>query len=149
MNQIVKDEELETALGTTIAQKIIRLLSIWETLSIRELIQKSQSSESQIHNTLQRLIACDIISKESRGIYSLKKTPFTDKLAEAYREQVKELINEKIYQIMTLLDNKEFEKSDEELQELENKYQPLLKKYFTHQLSGITHMILDYYENKK
>lgn len=122
------------------------MLSVWDSLSSKDLILKSSSSESQVHLTLQRLIACDIVFKKSRGIYSLQNNSFTTRLADAYREQIKEFIDSKIYTIYQLLEEKQFDKADNELQTLELLYQPMLTNFFSHQLSGVSHILLDHYE---
>lgn len=142
----ISEEILDQALGTVSAQKIFRLLTTWGTLSLKDLQIKGDISESQLHLIIQRLIKVKILYKEARGVYSLNSSPFVDRLAVAYMEQIKESINLKIYQIQNFLDEKQDEKADQLFQKLETLYNPVLTKYFSHQMSGLTHQVLERYE---
>lgn len=142
-------EELPIALGTPSAQRIIISLVIWETLSLKELQKVAEISESQLHVIIKRLIISGIVKKEKRGIYTLGDESFVNILSKAYLEKIKHLINQKIYEIRSLLKKREIEIAFQTYNDLKENYQPVLSTYFSHILSSIAHSFLEYYEIEK
>lgn len=130
-------------LGTPTAQKIIKILVSWSSLSLQGLIDKSHMSKSQILSTLKKLLKQKIVYSPSRGIYNLLDDPFTNLLKEAYQVKLLEVINSEIYQVNHLLKTKQFEKADNKFINLIDQYSPILRESFSHQLSSLSHYFIE------
>lgn len=137
-NISVDVNDFETVLGTPTAQKLIKLLVTWTSLSAQDLVAKSKVSKSQIHSTLKKLISQKILQSPSRGIYSFLETPFTELLEEAYRVKIFELINSEIYAIKHLLRQNKVDTADRKFSNLVEQYSPILQESFTSHLSSLS-----------
>ena len=136
----------DSILGTPTSQQIIRLLSIWPELSVKELQEKTSLSETQIHNTLKNLISIDVVKKIKRGIYSLNTNSFTNSLKDAFISNTTEIINNKIYSILQKLKNGEREDAQNEFEVLVLLYNPLLETRFSKVMNSLAHSFLEKYE---
>lgn len=132
-------------LGTPTSQQIIRWLSIWSDLSVKELCEKIGVSESQIHSTLRKLAGIGVVTKVRRGSYSLGTEPFVSHLKEAYLSNSTNLVNSNIYQIKQLLKRKEIEEAENLYNHLVKLYEPLLKERFSLVMHSLAHSFIDYY----
>ncbi len=139
------NSEVDAILGTPSSQQIIRLLSIWSELSIKEIQEKLLISETQIHNTLKNLISINVIKKIRRGIYALATNIFADNLKNAFISNSTEIISNKIYYIQQKLKSKEIEIANAEFESLVLLYKPLLETRFAYIMNSLTHSFLEYY----
>jgi DNA-binding transcriptional regulator GbsR (MarR family) len=137
-NIIVDDNNFESVLGTPTAQKVIKLLVSWSSLSVQDLVIKSNYSKSQVHSTLKKLVAYNIIHSPSRGIYAFQDTPFSNLLKEAYMVKILELINSQIYHIKQLLKKNQLDEAEKKFSELIKQYHPVLQESFSSQLSSLS-----------
>ena len=135
--------EFESALGNPSAQKILSLLVIWDKLSVKELASKSHVSESQIHYTLGNLKTIGLIVSESRGIYKLAESSFSEKLKDAYYTGLIQVVNAKISFISKLLHSGLIEDAKVNFSLLKIQYDPLLKKHFLFIIDSLSKQILD------
>ena len=62
-------EEEDKILGTPSSQKVTRLFAIWENLTIKEIIEKTDLSNARINKTLNNLIKINLITKRDKGYY--------------------------------------------------------------------------------
>lgn len=130
--------EFDAVLGTPTAQKLIRFLVVWPSLSVQDLVNKSNISKSQIHITLKNLITHSMVISPSRGIYALSGTPFARSLKDAYHIKIVEQINSQIYHIKQLLKKKKISLAEDKFQELVTLYQPILHESFSTHLSSLS-----------
>lgn len=137
---------METVIGTPSAQKVIVLLVTWPNLSIKEIQSKTKLSKSQIHITLKNLQDIQIVQTVTRGYYTLAESKFTQLLKEAYQAKIIESINKQIYQIKQALKRKEIKEATEMFQELQEKYDPLLKERFPFIVSSLSHRFIEAYK---
>ena len=136
-------EEFDRALGTPTSQKIIKLLSCWNSLSSKELISKTKMSESQIYITLQNLEKCGIVQKKARGIYSFDDSPFAQALYHTYRMKLEEIVGSAIYRFRKRMEKIPLNQMLEEFKELVILWDPILKDKFKFQMSSIAENIID------
>lgn len=149
MSQLFENEKLkDQILGTPSAQIILRLLAIWENLSSKDIITKSELSESQVFTTLNRLMSINVIVKVQKGIYTFESGKFPQNLKQAYTERSISHINKIIYEISNHLRNKELNQAEKEYKDLMNFYEPLLKRNFSHLLNSLSHSFLEAFEDK-
>ncbi len=142
-NVSIDMDRFEADFGTPTAQKIIKILASWSTLSLQDLIDKSQMSKSQVHSTLKRLVKHNIVYSSSRGIYKLHDDPFTNLVKQAYRIKLREVINAEIYQINQLVKTNNLEIAENKFIRLIDQYSPVLHESFSLQLSSISHHFID------
>lgn len=140
---LINEDPIDSALGTPLAQRLFRLFSIWQTLTYKELLNKSDISESQISVLLQRFVDTNLINKISKGNYSIQSTLFVSQLSQAYIDRSKELINNMIFKIHQELKMDNFTIASQIYEHLELFYLPLLEKYFQKQLSGLIHQFME------
>ena len=138
--------EFDSVLGSPSAQKIIRLLVVWDKLSVKDLASKSQVSESQIHYTLSNLKAIGLVNSESRGIYKLSDSSFSLKLRDAYYTGLIEVVNNKISFIKQLLRDGLIGEAKANFALLKIQFDPVLKKHFLFILDSLAKQILDQLE---
>ena len=138
--------DIDSTLGTPTSQQIIRFLSIWSELSIKEIQEKISLSETQIHNTLKNLTRIGVVIRIRRGTYSLNPSPFTENLKNAYVSNTTQIINRKIYDIKQKLKEKDIESANEEYDTIMLRYQPLLEERFSRMMHSLTHSFLEYHE---
>lgn len=138
--------DFDSTLGTPTSQQIIRFLSIWSELSIKEIQEKISLSETQIHNTLKNLIRIGVVMKVRRGVYSLNPSPFTENIKNAYISNTTQILNNIIYIIKQKLKEKDIQRANEEYDNIILLYQPLLEEKFSRMMHSLAHSFLEYYE---
>lgn len=136
-------DELDSVLGSPISQKIVRFLSVHSQLSVKELVELTNLSESQIHLILNKMTDCRLVDRYRKGIYQLSNEPFAKSLKEAYLTKLIELINNETYIIHRKLREGRFEDARERFQTLARLYQPLLRTRFQFIMSGLAHDFID------
>lgn len=150
LSQIFENDKLtDQTLGTPSSQIILRLLAVWENLSAKDIVIKSELSESQVFTTLNRLLSINVIEKVQKGIYQFDAGKFPQFLKQAYTERSINRINKIIYEITGHLRNDELNQAEEKYKDLMLFYEPLLKRNFSHLLSSISHSFLDAFEARK
>ena len=135
--------DYEKALGTSSAQKIITLLSCWNSLALKEIIQKTRLSESQVHNTLNSLIEVNIIVKKSRGIYALSSSKFTQHLRTAYEDIIEQTVGNRLYFLSKNIDTLPLPELEKRWKSLIDEWEPFLDKHFSNRVSSIASHIVD------
>lgn len=146
--ELVSDKEIDAILGTPSAQTILRLLSIWDQLPLKEVQNKSELSESQVHATLKRLVDIHILHKVTKGLYSYSPDNFASLLKEAYKEKNIHHVNTRLTHINSLLKENKIEEAQQAYQNLITGYEPMLDTYFSHLMSALTHSFLEHYEKR-
>ena len=119
-------ETVDSILGTPSSQRLLRLLFCWEQLPIKEIINKSNLSESQVYNTLRNLESIGLVKTISRGIYTHTDSSFTIKLKEAYLSQLVQLIGKELHYLSSELDKLAYEQLDKRFTVLVALWEPLL-----------------------
>jgi len=136
-------EEYEKALGTPSAQKIIALLTCWNSLALREIVQKTGLSESQVHNTLNSLREVEVVSKKSRGIYSLSRSKLATHLSTAYADIIEQTVGNSLYFLSKNIDTLPLPELEKRWKALIDQWEPFLTAHFSHQLSSLSSHIID------
>lgn len=150
MSQIFENDKLmDQILGTPSSQIILRLLAVWNNLSSKDIVKKSELSESQVFTTLNKLVSIKVIRKVQKGIYEFDSGKFPQYLKQAYIERSIIHINKIIYEISNHLKNNELIKAEEKYKDLMQFYEPLLKRNFSHLLSSLSHSFLEAFEARK
>ena len=138
--------QVENVIGTPSAQKVIVLLVVWPSLTIKELTEKTKLSKSQIHATIKNLQEIELVTMRARGQYTLATNKFANLLKEAYQEKILEVINKQIYDIKQTLKKDDIEQATEIYKELEDNYEPLLNESFPFILSSLSQRFIDAYK---
>ena len=133
----------EEGLGNKSSQKIISLLTIWEMLSVEEIILKTGISRSQVHSCLKNLLNKRLLKRKSKGVYCLSNDNFMKLLREAYETKINQIINEKIHNIQKLIKNNEIEEAARLFKVVVAQYEPVLDRNFGLIISSLTHEFLD------
>lgn len=136
-------EDHEKALGTPSAQKIIGLLTCWDSLSLKELAQKTGLSESQIHNTANTLMRLNIIKKKSRGIYALSDSTFVNHLKTAYEDIIEQNVGNLLYFLSKNIDTLPLPELEEKWTSLTDQWEPFLHERFFQKVSSIAGHVID------
>lgn len=129
----------DSIIGNPSSSKILRMLTINDKLSVKELIELTQISESQLHVLLKNLLEINILIKVSRGIYGFSDHVFAKSIKEAYLEIIREYLNNSIYNIQELLKRGEKESAFELLKELIQMYKPFLEREFSRIMASLSH----------
>lgn len=133
----------EKVLGTPSAQCIFSLFSVWERLSVREVVEKAGLSESQVHATLKGLEAIELLVKKARGVYEIAPSSFAQQLQFAYLTRIRQVIGQKLYQITKGLDSLPKKQLVSAFAQLMQYWEPVLDKSFRHQVSSLAGTLLD------
>jgi predicted DNA-binding protein YlxM (UPF0122 family) len=136
-------DDFDRILGTPSSQKLINLFVCWDRLSVKEIIEKTGLSETQIYNTLKNLESINVINKKIRGTYELNDLPFTNLLKQAYAENLKYYLGQKLYDLSDRLETSDNRSILNELLDLIANWEPFLKKYFSHKLSTLSGHLID------
>lgn len=136
-------DEDDKILGTPSAQKIMRLFSIWETLTVKEIHVKANLSEGQVHKTLNNLQKISLITKREKGIYQLSSSSYTKAVQEAILNRLHHYINSIISEIHKKLDIGNRDEAHDKFRYLANNFEPILKKNFAYKMNSLTHRFLD------
>ena len=140
--------DYDSFLGTPTSQQIIRLLSIWGDLAIKEIVAKLSVRESQIHYTLSNLRKIGVVEKIRRGNYKLTDTPFAQHMKDAFISNSTNIISETIYNIHQLLKQADIDRAQELFEQLVALYDPILKTRFSYNMNSLAHSFLEYYETE-
>lgn len=135
--------EFDNSLGTPSSQKILRFLSVWNVLSFQTLRELTSISESQLHNSLKSLLSLNVISRKSRGIYSFSDNEFAIKIKSAYYSLAISLVNYKINEIETFLDDGRINQARDLFRKVDQEYSPLLSTHFDFVMDSLVHQFLD------
>lgn len=136
-------EDLESSLGTPSAQKILSLLVCWDDLTVREIVKKSQLSESQVHVTLRGLEQQEVVKKLRRGVYALSDAKFPTKLREAYLANIDQVIGRTLHELTKKLDELSPSQIAETLEVLITQWDPLVQENYKWKLSSLSEYIVD------
>lgn len=143
INTTSQTEIFDSALGTPSSQKILRLIFCWNQLPVKELIMKSNLSESQVYNTLRSLETINLVESVSRGIYAYTKNEFSLKLREAYVTQLIHLIGQQLHELSTNIDTEDIKSLDEKFTKLVTMWEPLLDIHYPLKASSLAGHILE------
>lgn len=141
-------EQVDKILGTPSAQRILRILVCWKSLSFKKIIPRAGFSISQINSTLNQLEKAQIVTKESRGIYALADTPFVARLTEAYTQLLIQNIGTEFYRLTKGLDELPPQEMSSRLNGLIFHWKPLLEQHFPHKLSSLVGHTVDRYREE-
>ncbi len=143
MISLEKENNLDRILGTPSAQNIIRTLACWEVLPAKELIKKTNLSESQIHVTLKNLIKIGIVISPSRGYYQFTKTEVVKKIQEAYTSILIQSVGEDLYKIMKTINEYTPEELAAILGRLQEKWGPIIQNHYSRMFSSLVENTID------
>lgn len=138
-----KMDDYERALGTPSAQKIIGLLTCWSSLSLKELVQKTGLSESQVHNTLNTLMDVSIVEKKSRGIYALSNSTFSEHLKSAYEDIIEQNVGNILYFLSNNIDTLPLPELEQTWKSLIDQWEPFLHERFSRKVSSLASHVVD------
>jgi len=133
----------EEGLGSRSSQKIIALLTIWETLSVEDIILKTGISKSQVHVCLKNLLNNDLLKRKTKGIYTLSDSNFMNLLGKAYETKINQIISEKINEIQKLIKLNNYNQAELLFNALVDQYTPILDKNFGLIISSLSHEFID------
>ena len=136
-------QAVERSFGTPSAQKIIQIVVCWETVTVKQLSEISELSESQVHATLQNLIDADIIKRESRGNYILSDSPFARELKVAYESLIERVLGKFMYNLNNQLDELTPEEISDRLDYMVKRWKPMMEKLYRSNLSSLAEHIID------
>ena len=137
-------DQMDRILGTPSAQKIFRIMVCWEILPVKEIIDLSGLSESQVHATLLNLEKLTLIEKRSRGIYSSTDSSFSQSLKKSYLDQIIPVVGTIIFNLFKKISKAPKEEIWKEYVDLEKMYRPLLKKEFPFQMSSLVEEFIEF-----
>lgn len=124
----------EKILGTPSIQSILEILSVYKTVTIKDLINFTGYSSRTIYDNLKTLIDNYIVEKNKRGFYELAKKRSVQLLAEYYEQIMIEFVGNKLQGITEKIDNaktsKELETDLDDLEELAKALKPIFEKYY-------------------
>jgi len=134
---------VERSFGTPSAQKIIQVLACWEIVTVKQLSEITELSESQVHATLQSLIDADIVKRESRGNYILSDPPFAQELKVAYESLVERVLGKFMYNLSIDLDSLSVDDISDRLEYMLKRWKPMMEKLYRSKLSSLAEYIID------
>jgi len=137
------DKDIDKIMGTPSAHKVIRFLTIWGSISFQQLVEFTELSSSQIQATLNNLIDLGLVERLSKGVYHLTQSSFSENLISAYTTFHLQWIGHKLSSLHQMVNENKLQESYLELEVLTVRYRPFLDKYFSHQLSNLSHAVLD------
>ena len=140
---MLQTETIDSILGTPSSQKILRLLYCWGQLSVKELISKTNLSESQIYNTLRSLESVNLVETVNRGLYSYTKNTFSMKLKEAYVSHLIQIIGKELHYLSSNIDKEDWKTIDERFTNLVTLWKPLLESNYPLKTSSLAGHILE------
>ncbi len=143
MISLDRENDLDRILGTPSAQNIIRTLACWEGLPVKELIEKTNLSESQIHTTLKNLIKIGIVTSPSRGYYQFTQTEVVKKIQEAYTSILIQSVGEDLYKIMKTSNEYTPEELATILGKLQEKWGPIIQNHYSRMFSSLIENMID------
>ncbi|MHA1944847.1 MAG: winged helix-turn-helix domain-containing protein [Candidatus Hodarchaeales archaeon] len=136
-------EMFDKTLGTPSAQKILRFLVCWEKIPFRELIAKSNLSESNVHSTLRKLQRSGLVSSDVRGIYQLTDDDFTKTLTASYSILIKRIIARNLYNLSKQMEVTSPEKILDQLLLLKDLYGPYIDRYYSKKFSSLVGSLIN------
>lgn len=142
MTSILDLNLFDSVIGNASSSKILRMFTIHEKLTVKELIDLTHISESQIHVLLRNLVEIKLLEKISRGLYGFSDLPYSNSIKEAYLSIVLEYINNSIYKIQELVKRDKKDDAFDIFDEILLIYAPLIKKHFSRILASLSHEFL-------
>ena len=132
---------LEKIFGTPSVQSILEFLSVYDTVTIKDLQKFTGYSSRTIYDNLKTLIDKDIVEKKERGTYGLTNLRSVQLLAKSYEQILIEFIGKILVQITEKIDKakayKEIEPDLNQLEKLSILLEPIFKKYFPSAIQDI------------
>ena len=135
--------KLDRYLGSPSAQKLLQILACWDSLSVKEMAQKTALSESQIHVTLKNLEKIELVVKKGWGRYSLSDSQFAHLLKAAYLNILEQIIGNEIFQIATELDNTPSEELKIYYTSLVDRWEPILVQKYSARMNALAEYFID------
>ncbi|HMF31670.1 MAG TPA: hypothetical protein VKK79_09660 [Candidatus Lokiarchaeia archaeon] len=135
---------LDRYLGSPSSQKVLQLLTCWETLSVKEIALKAALSESQVHVTLNRLEKLDLVVKQAWGKYSFSNSKFASLLKTAYSAILEQIIGNEIYQLTKQMDNIPRETLEAQYSKIVDQWGPLLSAKFSFQMNELAGFFVEF-----
>nr|MDO8116853.1 hypothetical protein [Candidatus Sigynarchaeota archaeon] len=145
IDELSELKAVERSFGTPSAQKIIQALTCWEILTVKQLGEMTELSESQIHATLQSLINADIVKRESRGTYVLSDSPFAREVKVAYSALLERIIGKFMYNLAMHLDDMSPDDIATRLGYMLTRWKPMMETLYRTNLSSLAEYIIDRY----
>jgi len=131
----------EKILGTPSIQSILEILSIYNTVTIKDLKRFTGYSSRTIYDNLKTLKENNIVEKNKRGFYQLTKTRSVKLLIKYYEQILIEHVGNILQKITEKIDKSKSSKNvDSELDELENLaiiLKPIFEKYYPNAIQTI------------
>lgn len=134
---------IDKVFGTLSAQRIFFTLAIWEQLAVTDIIAKTKLSESQIHQTLKKLIEIQMVEKVSRGVYALTKNAATEHLKKFYSQLLIEHIGGELHKLSKSIDTQPIEAVSVQLNALLLQWKPLIEQHYSFRVSSLVEAIID------
>jgi len=135
---VIKLRAIHEVLGIPSTHKILETLAVWGELTVDEIIEKTKLSRNQVYNVLKLLIENGFVEKVNRGKYKLASNPRTKHLAMFYKESIIMQIGS---YLQSIIEERE-EVGPEELTEIIEKYEPILKEHFKWIMHSLVEMNL-------
>ncbi|MHA1385830.1 MAG: winged helix-turn-helix domain-containing protein [Candidatus Helarchaeota archaeon] len=131
----------EKILGTPSIQSILEILSIYNTVTIKDIKRFTGYSSRTIYDNLKTLKENNIVEKNKRGFYQLTKTRSVKLLIKYYEQILIEHVGNILQKITEKIDKSKSSKNvDSELDELENLaiiLKPIFEKYYPNAIQTI------------
>jgi len=131
----------EKILGIPSMQSILEFLSIYEALSIKDLMIYTGYSSRTLHDNLNLLKAHNIVEQEKRGIYKISDSRAIQLLTKFYEQILIEQVSSLLHEITEKLDRGEIkEQSNPTFKKLElcyDHWKPIFLKYFPTAMQSI------------
>lgn len=131
----------EKILGTPSIQSIIEFLSIYRSVTVKDLQNFTGYSQRTIYDNLKILIDNNFVEKDKRGSYVLTNSRSIQLLAKFYEQILIEYVGNELQKITEKIDNaKTFSEVESDLNNLETisiHFKPIFEKYFPSALQTI------------
>jgi len=140
--------EIDSVLGTPSAQVILRVFVVWEKLQKKQIMTKTGLSETQVYNTVHKLVKIGILEQEGRGLYRLGASQFTKNLQLAYSEKLKQIVGNYLNFLTKNIDSAPLSEMLDIYKFIVDQWHPLLQKEFPAKLSALAGHLLDKEDDK-
>ena len=131
----------EKILGTPSIQSILEILSIYNTITIKDIQNFTGYSTRTIYDNLKILIDNNIIEKNKRGSYKLTNSRSVQLLSKYYEQIMIEYVGAKLQKITEKIDKaktyKEVKSDLDELEDLAKILEPIFRKFFPSAIQDI------------
>ncbi|KPV62269.1 MAG: Helix-turn-helix domain protein [Candidatus Bathyarchaeota archaeon BA1] len=130
-------DDVKESLSLRSAHEILELLSIWKSVSVRELCEFTGYSRNQVYQALSKLVEAGLVRKRGAGVFELAEDELARRLADVYRYM---LVRELSTKVLTLLSSIKGESPVREAVLLMRKYEPIFKS----ELKWAAHSLAEY-----